>query len=306
MSDYGNAVAQIARKELLQHIRSTRLIVVAVLLLASLIVMTIVLPLTMGVDRFFPDKADFEGEDQLDYFPSRANFAMTLFLAAPVVGGLFFMQVLSIVMTSDAVCAEWNNRTIFLLLSKPVPRTAFVLGKFLGSVVPLLVMVFLVMTINYLLLQGILGGGSTAEDWGRFFGGLGMLLVGLTAFATLGLFVSTIWRSTLASLFTTFGIAFLALPMIALIPQFGILGGQVDFEDRNDPQYDWGRYFSPGTIMTKSTDLIGGEEFGAFALTGLVPSFPPAHTWLAVVSGLALSGIFLFGALTVVRFRNFE
>lgn len=305
MGDFGHAMYEVARKEFLQHIRSTRLLVVAALLLASLIVMTVVLPLSLGIDQWFPDEEDF-GDEGIDYFPSRENFAMTLFLVAPVVGGLFFMQVLAIVMTSDGICAEWNNKTIFLLLSKPVPRSALVMGKFFGSVVPLLLMVFLVMTINYLILQMVFGATSGPEDYGRFFGAVGMLLVGISAFATLGLFISTIWRSTLASLFTTFGIAFLVLPMVALVPQFGILGGSVDFDDRNNPEYDWGRYFSPGTIMSKSTEIMGGDEFGQFGFVGLVPSFPPAHTWLAVVSGLGLTGVFLMAALVVVQFRNFE
>lgn len=307
MSDFARATYEVARKEFLQHVRSTRLIVVAILFMISLIVTTIVLPVTLGFTEFFEEAP--EGNEEF-YVPSGENFAMTLFLTIPILGGVFFIQVLSIVMTSDGVCSEWHNRSIFLLLSKPVPRMAFVLGKFFGSVVPLAVLVALLMMIDYAILQAVFPGTSDGTDVARFFGGLGILVIGLTVFATMGLFFSTLTRSTLASLFMTFGVAFLVLPLVGLIGEFNLWADQENAFDQDgiDPdaaKYDWSRYLNPGTIMSKSTEVIGGEDF-RFGLTFLVPTFAPAHTWLAVVSGFAFIGVFLLGALTIVQYRNFE
>ena len=234
---------------------------------------------------------------------------MAFFLTIPILGGVFFMQVLAIIMTSDAVCSEWHNRSIFLLLSKPVPRGAFLLGKFLGSVVPLVVMVAVLMIIDFLVLLAVFPGETIARDWGHFFGGLGMIVLGLTVFATMGLFFSTLTRSTLASLFMTFGVAFLALPLVGLIGEINLWTDQenqgFDAVDPMAAEYDWSRYFNPGSIFTKATEVIAGDDF-AFGFSFLVPTQAPGVTWLSVVAGLAFAAVFYAGAWVVVQTRNFE
>ena len=304
---FWHATKEVARKEFMQHIRSTRLIVVGLLFAISLIVTTIVFPVALGFDEVF------EG-DEMDrstgaYEPGGENIAMAFFLTIPILGGVFFMQVLAIIMTSDAVCSEWHNRSIFLLLSKPVPRGAFLLGKFLGSVVPLVIMVAVLMIIDYLVLLGIFPGETIGRDWGHFFGGLGMIVLGLTVFATMGLFFSTLTRSTLASLFMTFGVAFLALPLVGLIGEINLWTDQENLGyDSVDPeavQYDWSRYFNPGSIFTKATEVIAGEDF-SIGFSFLVPTHAPNITWLTVVAGLGFAALFYAGAWVVVQTRNFE
>ncbi|MGB1587097.1 MAG: ABC transporter permease [Thermoplasmatota archaeon] len=305
---FWHATREVARKEFLQHIRSTRLIIVGLLFAASLIVTTIVFPVSLGFDEAF---SEGDGANRADgpYVPGGENVAMAFFLTIPILGGVFFMQVLAIIMTSDAVCSEWNNRSIFLLLSKPVPRGAFLLGKFLGSVVPLVVMVSLLMIIDYLVLQAIFPGDTIARDWGRFFGGLGMIVLGLTVFSTMGLFFSTLTRSTLASLFMTFGVAFLALPLVGLIGEINLWTDQENAAfgelDPDAAEYDWSRYFNPGSIFTKANEVIAGEDF-AFGFSFLVPTQAPAHTWLSVVAGLGFAVLFYAGAWVMVQTRNFE
>src|SRR5262245_18543116 len=61
------------------------------------------------------------------------NAVLALDFGVPLIGGLPFTQLLSSILTGYAVCSEWSNRTIFLLLSKPVSRTSFVTGKLLGN-----------------------------------------------------------------------------------------------------------------------------------------------------------------------------
>lgn len=74
--------------------------------------------------------------------------------------GIMFLfgSLLAVVMTAQLLFAELDNRTALTLLAKPVGRSEFLLGKFLG--------VWAVLGVFVLLLCGVLGGvlvGRAAE-----------------------------------------------------------------------------------------------------------------------------------------------
>ncbi|MBU1186793.1 MAG: ABC transporter permease subunit, partial [Acidobacteria bacterium] len=63
----------------------------------------------------------------------------------------FFGALMAILLGTGLVYKEIDKKTIFTLLSKPIPRYQFLLGKYFGLVITLLVMLIL-MSLIFLLL----------------------------------------------------------------------------------------------------------------------------------------------------------
>lgn len=297
---FWHATFEVARKEAMQHLRTKRLLVIGILFVLSLAVTTIIIPVALfELDEFDP------GEDE---DAALENFGILFFLSAPVIGGYFFIQLLSIVLTSDGVSSEWQRKTIFLVLSKPVPRAAFVLGKFLGSVIPLVSVFGVLLVLDYLLLNAIMPGTPEASDWGNFLAAVGILSLGASAFAAMGLFFSTLTKSTVASLIATIAAGFVVFPIIGAIGDFTFfadLDNPGADPDESDWRYDWSHYASPANAMGRATNvLLDSEE--AFNFVFLFPQNSPQRTLPSVLSLVGFTTVFLAGALLTVLRRDFE
>ncbi|MBI3778190.1 MAG: ABC transporter permease subunit [Gammaproteobacteria bacterium] len=102
-------------------------------------------------------------------------------------------------LTMRLVAEERRNRTLSLLFSSPVSMTEIVLGKYLGIVLFLLVLLVLIALMPLSLLAGArLDFGLLAAG----FLGLALLLAG---FAAVGLFMSTLTQYTTVAAISTFG-----------------------------------------------------------------------------------------------------
>jgi len=161
-------------KEMADHLSSTRIFILDILILLAALgtvyVATQELQQTVGQDQFL-------------YLRLLTNSRQPL----PAFVGLlaFFVPLVSIALTFDAVNGEFNRRTMARLLAQPVYRDALLLGKFLASLFTLM----LVCTAIWLLIFGIgilrLGVAPGAEEVGRgvwfllattFYGGIWIAL----------------------------------------------------------------------------------------------------------------------------------
>ncbi|GAB4345762.1 MAG: ABC transporter permease subunit [Gammaproteobacteria bacterium] len=119
--------------------------------------------------------------------PLFANAAMVCLLVIPL-------------MTMRLVAGERRNGTLPLLYSAPLSASEIVLGKYLGIVLFLLVLVALILLMPLSLLMG----GSL--DPGKLASGLlGMFLL-LASFAAIGLFMSTLTGQPVVAAVATFGV----------------------------------------------------------------------------------------------------
>ncbi len=294
---FWHAMWEITRNEMLQHFRTRRMLIVGGLLAISLVLMTWVLPVTL----FELDAAEVEGE----FGPGVAteNFAFFLFLNFPLVGGYMFITILAIILAADGVSSEWQRKTLFLLLSKPVPRGAFVLGKFFGAVIPLIAVFLSLFLLDYGLINLVYPGNPSAEQVGRFFGAVGFILLGAVAFSAMGLFFSSITKSGTGSLIWSLAAGLLLFPIVGAIGDFAYAGDD-GRGDIGDFQYDWSHYVTPNHVMTKAGDvLLGGDIDIQFSL---IPTVPAQVTWGVALAGVALIGLFVGGSLLAVSLRNFE
>lgn len=125
-------------------------------------------------------------------------------VAAPLYGNaaIIFMLVTPL-LTMRLICEERRNKTLALLLSAPVSSTDIVIGKYLGIVGFLLVMILLITMMPLSLLVG----GTL--DFGKLFANILALLLLLMAFSATGLFMSCIAGHPTVAAMGTFGLLML-------------------------------------------------------------------------------------------------
>jgi ABC-2 type transport system permease protein len=114
------------------------------------------------------------------------NAAIILLLVVPLV-------------SMRLIAEERRNRTLSLLFSAPISMTEIVLGKYLGLLLFLLILVALIALMPLSLLAG---GGL---DFGLFGSGLLGLTLLLASFAAVGLFMSTLTQYPTVAAISTFG-----------------------------------------------------------------------------------------------------
>jgi ABC-type transport system involved in multi-copper enzyme maturation permease subunit len=306
--EFVRAVYEVARKEVLQHIRTKRLLVIGLFFVVMLQLVTMVLPQVFG-ELESPEAGD----------PSLENSFFYFHLNASLFGGLFAIQLLCIVLTADAVCSEWSQRTIFLLLSKPVSRTAFVLGKYLGSIASIVPLVAVIYVLQYLLMMAVYPGQPTGAEVGGFFLMLGMLTLGALAVSAVALLFSTLTRSTVLSLILTLLTVFFLLPIVSAIgditygfdesAHFRDGGDPAQAPDPSDWRYDWSHYATPSGTLAAAPGLlfVGDDDISeGFSLSLLIPQFAPHRTWMAILSGLGFTALLVGLSILRVRLRDFE
>jgi len=125
-------------------------------------------------------------------------------IAAPLFGtAAVVLLLVAPLLTMRLVSEEHRNRTLSLLLSAPVSMTEIILGKYLGILLFLLVMLGMLALMPLSLL---VGGSLDFGKLGAGLLGLGMLLA---AFAAAGLFMSTLTTQPTVAAISTFGLLLL-------------------------------------------------------------------------------------------------
>lgn len=127
-----------------------------------------------------------------------------MFALFPMVDGTFIigvvMSLLAILFTYDAVCGEKEKATLKLVLSGPVPRGLVLLGKWLGGYLSLLVPCLVSLLIGLLILSVDPMVQLRGQDWADLGGILGVSLIYLSVFFTLGLLISSVAHRSATSI----------------------------------------------------------------------------------------------------------
>lgn len=113
--------------------------------------------------------------------------------------GIIMLAVMPL-MTMRQFAEERMNQTLVLLTSSPLSSTQIVLGKYLGLLLFVLLMVGLLSLMPLSLLVG------TQLDWGKLAAAILGLLLLLASFAAAGLFLSALARQPVIAAVTTFGL----------------------------------------------------------------------------------------------------
>ncbi|TNF89844.1 MAG: ABC transporter permease subunit [Gammaproteobacteria bacterium] len=115
------------------------------------------------------------------------------------VAAIILLMVMPL-MTMRSLAEEKRNRTLSLLVSAPLSMTEIVLGKFFGLVL------FIVILVSMLMLMPLSLYLGTTPDSGKLLSiYLGMLLL-LSAFAAIGLYLSSLTENQTIAAVSTFGV----------------------------------------------------------------------------------------------------
>jgi len=129
---------------------------------------------------------------------------MTDIIVLPLFGNASIILLLvSPLLTMRLVCEERRNKTLSLLLSAPISGSEIILGKFFGILAFLIVVVILV---SIMPLSLLLGGEL---DFGKFICNIFALLLLISAFASLGLYMSCIASHPTIAAMCSFGLLLL-------------------------------------------------------------------------------------------------
>ncbi len=124
-------------------------------------------------------------------------------VVAPVFADVAFMLLMVVpIITMHSLSAEQRDKTMSLLWSAPVSMTEIVLGKYVGTLYFLLIMVSMVCVMPISLVFG------TSLDMGKLFAGACGLFLMLAAFAAAGLFVSSMTNSPAVAAVASFFLLF--------------------------------------------------------------------------------------------------
>jgi ABC-2 type transport system permease protein len=125
---------------------------------------------------------------------------LTDIIVPPLFGnaGIILLLVTPL-LTMRLICEERRNKTLSLLLSAPVSNTDIILGKYLGIIGLLLLIIMLITLMPLSLLSG------SELDLGKLFANILGLLLLVNAFASIGLFMSCIAGHPTVAAMGTFG-----------------------------------------------------------------------------------------------------
>lgn len=124
---------------------------------------------------------------------------ITTVIVAQLNGNIGFILLLIVpLLTMRLLSEELRSQTIQLLFSAPVSMTEIILGKFLGIAGFLIIMIIMLM----LMPLSLLTGGTL--DFGMFAAGVIGLILMVSSFAALGLFISSLTQQPVVAAISTF------------------------------------------------------------------------------------------------------
>ncbi len=126
---------------------------------------------------------------------------ITDLVIAPLLGGAAIVLLIIVpLLTMRLISEEQKNQTLSLLFSAPVSMTQIILGKYLGILGFLLILIAMIALMPLSLLMG------TAIDLGQLAAALLGLCLLLASFAAAGLYMSTLTRHPAIAAISSFGL----------------------------------------------------------------------------------------------------
>jgi ABC-type transport system involved in multi-copper enzyme maturation permease subunit len=284
MTGFIYTVITVFRKEMWEHFRTKRLIVIGAIFAFVYVLLALYGNILTG--------AGTSGYN----FERGANAVLTTVLAFTG----FFPGLMAIVISYTAIVGERSRKSLILLTSKPVKRPALFLGKFLSSYFAIVLVYMVVMTVGFLGCVAASGKVPSLEEIGRAFGAMAFVLFTMAAWVAFAMFLSSYLKNPITVAVAAIMIWFLVMPIVSQIGFiYWIMSNNNDGAPRN---VDVGLQQVP---FGNATVVLSGLESPAYAVyneTGPVPGFafgsyytvsnlPPGnYSWTASGTGIKRAG----------------
>lgn len=156
------------------------------------------------------------------------------------------MSFAAIVLVYDSISGERENGTLRLSMSNPVPRSTVILGKYLGIMIVLMITLLFGMLSSMIILSVSKEVNVAGTDWIRVAVMIPLSMLYISIFVVLGLFVSSLFRSSAASLVV---LLLVWVVIVIVIPNVG------------------------GTVVTGLSELPGEDFIDQYSWTKLSNAF---------------------------------
>ena len=149
----------------------------------------------------------------IGHYPSAAIFVfseqMKLVVDSSMATGLIFSLVVSVLCASHTIAREMRNGTVLLLMSKPVQRWSFIIGKIAGIVSA--ASLFALLCNFACIISVYIATDQFRFDMALYFGFLGALILG----CVIGM-IANFWRGSSFPEIATYAVTVL-VPVFAVI-----------------------------------------------------------------------------------------
>jgi len=220
------------------------------------------------------------------------------------------LSLLAMFHTYDCISGERERGTLSLALSNSVSRSAFLLGKWIGRYVSLL----LPLTLGFLivLLEAQMSSYVTfnPEEWVRIALFFGVTLLYMSLWCSLGVFLSAKTRSasvSLLSLFVIWTVVVITLPRIGMpvarvfvpAPSRSQMEAERDRISRERENQYWAHKEKgePGFDAQESEEAVAGAE-------KMEQNYMRRHEYLATVAGhisrISPAAVYLYASTSIV------
>ena len=239
----------IANKEMRIHFKTKRLLVIGIIFLAVFIIFSVWGGYLTSSDQ---DEPSYE---------EGAESVMIMVLGF----SSFFPPILAIALTYDSIVGERVNKSMYLLISKPVKKEAIYLGKFLGAWISIAMVYIGVMTIGYLIVIGLSGQVPSGIDVAMVYVAVFYILLGVAAWISLFMLFSTTFKTIASTLITA---VLMWLFVLSLVSQAGLIywivtAPEPDYEISTDINME---YFGSNQSTVIATGFKLGQDPGDIEL----------------------------------------
>jgi ABC-type transport system involved in multi-copper enzyme maturation permease subunit len=175
------------------------------------------------------------------------------------------MSFAAIVLVYDSISGERESGTLRLSMSNPVPRSTVILGKYLGAMVMLVIPLLVGMLVSIIIITTSGKVSLAGTDWVRILITALLSLLYLSIFVLMGLFISSLLRSSAASLvllLLAWTVMVVVIPSVTgvITTRLSELPSERVLERRaHDAEYKAGQEY--GASHPESADRLAGYWF---------------------------------------------
>ena len=264
MTSFVDTVVTVFRKEMWEHFRTKRLIVIGAIFAFVFIVISAYGGILAG-----------GGSAELSY-KAGANSVLALVLAFTS----FFPGIMAIVISYTAIVGERSRKSLILLTSKPIKRPALFLGKFLSSYFAIVLVYLVVMTIGYACVVGASGKIPSAEQVGRAYGAVAFVLMAMACWVAFAMFLSATLKNPITVAVAAIMIWFLVMPIVS---QIGLIYYMVsNNNDGASRNADIGILQDPGGEATVAFSGLEAATYTLYNETGRLPGVTVVGNYLVM------------------------
>ncbi len=221
-------IYEVTRKEILEHFKTKRLLVIAIVFTAVFLIVAVLGNYLVGG----------AGGDEPAYEqgPNTVLLLMISFTA-------LFPPIIAIALGYDSIVGERTRRSLHLILSKPVDRSSIFIGKFLSIFLSIVIIYLIVGTIGYILVIVLSGQIPSLEEVSRAYAAIGLILFSAGCWVLFIMLFSTSFKTVTSTII--FSVLFW-LFILNIISQSGFLYYMFTQEQAEEPiTMDFNTYTTP-------------------------------------------------------------